>query len=124
MGAAHCQGCSWCMSMKKPHMLNWRLFTASRARSGHCTASQTWPAPPVAHHTCPVLHLTLGLCPLYCPQCGIPEAGGLALFRALARGNSTLRVLSLNNNSIGNKSASALGELLSVNFALQVGLVI
>jgi hypothetical protein len=55
-----------------------------------------------------------------CVQCGIPEAGGLALFRALARGNSTLRVLSLNNNSIGNKSASALGELLSVNFALQV----
>ncbi|KAL6748153.1 hypothetical protein V8C86DRAFT_2885468 [Haematococcus lacustris] len=52
-------------------------------------------------------------------RCGIPEAGGLAIFTALAAGNARLKVLSLNNNSLGNVSAAAVGDLLATNLTLE-----
>lgn len=43
----------------------------------------------------------------------------MALFRALSHGNTSLSVLSLSNNSLGNASAAALGELLRINRVLR-----
>lgn len=48
------------------------------------------------------------------PQCGIPEAGGLALFRALGNANGVLRLLSVSNNAMGNKAAAEVGALARV----------
>ena len=56
---------------------------------------------------------------LWLNKCGIPEAGGRALGAALARGNTTLSVLGLSNNGLGNKTAAVLGELLAGSCGLE-----
>mmetsp|Transcript_24719 Transcript_24719/g.67372 ORF Transcript_24719/g.67372 Transcript_24719/m.67372 type:complete len:971 (-) Transcript_24719:3284-6196(-) len=51
-------------------------------------------------------------------QCGMAEASGLAITKALQNFNRTLKVLSLSNNSLGNKTAAAFGDLLKENTTL------
>ncbi len=52
-------------------------------------------------------------------KCGLPEAAGLELIAGLAEGNRRLNFLGLANNSLGSKTAAALGELLAVNRSLR-----
>ncbi|KAF5838018.1 hypothetical protein DUNSADRAFT_3505 [Dunaliella salina] len=51
-------------------------------------------------------------------KCGLAEASGLAIARALQNFNQTLKVLSMSNNALGNKTAAAFGELLKENTTL------
>lgn len=52
-------------------------------------------------------------------KCGLPETAGLELIASLAEGNRRLNFLGLANNSLGSKTAAALGELLMVNRSLR-----
>jgi hypothetical protein len=52
-------------------------------------------------------------------KCGLPEAAGLQLVAALAAGNRRLVALNLSNNSLGSKTAAALGGLLASNRTLR-----
>lgn len=59
----------------------------------------------------PARHPSQFLVTLHLNRCCIGEAGGLAIAAALKAGNLVLRVLSLSNNSIGDKAAAAFGEV-------------
>ncbi|GAX76994.1 hypothetical protein CEUSTIGMA_g4441.t1 [Chlamydomonas eustigma] len=48
-------------------------------------------------------------------KCGIPEAGGIAIAKAIANSNQVLKRLVLSNNMLGNKAAEAFGEMLPGN---------
>eukprot|EP00775_Hariotina_reticulata_P006370 gene6370-6602_t len=67
----------------------------------------------------PRLHPTQFLVCLYLSKCSITEAGGIAIAGALAAGNLRLRLLDLSNNSLGNKSAIAFGDLLECSHTLR-----
>lgn len=67
----------------------------------------------------PTVHPGQFLVKLSLSKCNLGEAGGLAIAAALRSGNLLLRVLLLQHNSLGNKTAAALGDLLEANHTLK-----
>lgn len=67
----------------------------------------------------PSVHPSQFLVRLNLSKCNLGEAGGLAVAAALQAGNLQLRVLLLSHSNLGNKMASAFGDLLESSHTLK-----